>query len=303
MGFGWFPDRAKLIEQFAGITADGKDDKATGILTLAVGGSVVEFLAYIDAEDKGKAHFAEHRKRVGFPIKDSMRGMDYHKEIQKMVRSVRGNYYVKGKLVESMTPELAKAIATIVAKEEKPSRGCKCQVRVIAIGGKAAIQGHDCYAFRNGKYLIVIEAQWTGKEFSKIYVDRRSKCTAWVGKAMSMLNALSSFGRKKSGSTLAAQAVGSVSIAKAGDMEGGEGEKEEEGLPGGKMASETKEELHKEEHDDSKHIGAESGNLRVALGIRNVYGNKLPRLQNLKARYDPGNIFRYNDNIVPAPEE
>mmetsp|Transcript_11520 Transcript_11520/g.18970 ORF Transcript_11520/g.18970 Transcript_11520/m.18970 type:complete len:236 (+) Transcript_11520:727-1434(+) len=151
MGIGWFPNRAKLIEQFAKITAESKDNKATGILTLAVGGAVVEFLAYIDEENKGKSYFAVHRKRVGFPVKDNMRGMDYHKEIQKTVHSARGNYYVKGKMVEKMTPELAKALAKITAKEEKPGHGCKCQIRIIAIGGKASIQGHDCCAFRNGK--------------------------------------------------------------------------------------------------------------------------------------------------------
>mmetsp|Transcript_21529 Transcript_21529/g.30134 ORF Transcript_21529/g.30134 Transcript_21529/m.30134 type:complete len:128 (-) Transcript_21529:177-560(-) len=120
---------------------------------------------------------------------------------------------------------------------------------------------------------------------------------------MSMLNQLSSIGPKMSCSSSIPQAIGSLSTAKARDKEAeeGEGEKEEGGGPNGiKKAFEAKEELKSEEYDDSKHFGVESGNLRVALGVRNVYGDKLPRLQNLKARYDPGNVFRYNDNIIPV---
>jgi len=35
------------------------------------------------------------------------------------------------------------------------------------------------------------------------------------------------------------------------------------------------------------------------VGKRNIYGGNLPRLQQIKSKYDPRNLFSVNDNIVP----
>jgi len=35
-------------------------------------------------------------------------------------------------------------------------------------------------------------------------------------------------------------------------------------------------------------------------GVKRAFGENFPRLQKLKNRYDPGNIFRYNQNIPPS---
>jgi FAD/FMN-containing dehydrogenase len=44
------------------------------------------------------------------------------------------------------------------------------------------------------------------------------------------------------------------------------------------------------------YLGGDEG----AEGLKAAYGAKLARLAALKARYDPTNLFRMNQNIAPA---
>ena len=46
----------------------------------------------------------------------------------------------------------------------------------------------------------------------------------------------------------------------------------------------------------ANNLGSEEGDDRV----RAAYGPNYERLASLKARYDPGNLFRSNHNVVPA---
>jgi FAD/FMN-containing dehydrogenase len=44
------------------------------------------------------------------------------------------------------------------------------------------------------------------------------------------------------------------------------------------------------------YLGADEG----ADGVKAAYGGKLARLMSLKAKFDPTNLFRMNQNIAPA---
>jgi len=43
-----------------------------------------------------------------------------------------------------------------------------------------------------------------------------------------------------------------------------------------------------------------AGSRRKLTGIRNAYGENYARLQKIKRKYDPYNLFRMNQNITPA---
>jgi hypothetical protein len=45
------------------------------------------------------------------------------------------------------------------------------------------------------------------------------------------------------------------------------------------------------------YLGGDEG----VAGLQAAYGSKLGRLAVIKAKYDPTNLFRLNQNIAPAP--
>lgn len=57
--------------------------------------------------------------------------------------------------------------------------------------------------------------------------------------------------------------------------------------------------------EEQKLNESEGGSIGIMLntgqtGGRNIYGPNLQRLQAVKAKYDPKNLFNVNDNIVPS---
>ena len=41
----------------------------------------------------------------------------------------------------------------------------------------------------------------------------------------------------------------------------------------------------------------------MSAEVRSAYGSNLPRLAEIKAKYDPDNFFRMNHNIPPAKSQ
>jgi len=280
LGFGWFPERKKLIQEFMAVTGESGDNKSTGLMVLPCGGPVVEVLMYIDEAEKGKEYFKQHRKKPGVAM-DRMKPMSYY-AAQKLSPDNPGNYYFKGKMLTKMTPKVVEALAMMTSKPESPGTGTSCAIVVMVCGGESQKPGNDAYCFRDCSYWIILEGKWSGKPYTKAYAERRAKVVSWIRRTSERFDSLSD--------CLAGKDYGVLQEVEGNLKEAAEKEEMKGDI-----------EDVKGHIDDMKHSSEklEKGDLSVSAGLDNVYGKNLERLRNMKHKYDPDNLFAFNDNVMP----
>jgi len=262
LGVGPFKSRAEIISRFFSKTVGGPDE-AAGLIVLPGGGPVVEMLLWVGDASEGKAYFDS--KNVGVPLlKNSMAITKYHSEVQR--------YYAPGNMnaiyqTGVLLPEVSDAVATKIA--EFASCAPKlCLLILLPIGGKVnTVAPEDtAVAHRNMKVWVLVSAQ-----FPPGNLDARAEAVKW---ARSVKQGLLPFSGGAQYGVLS-----EVTTHDAAD---------------GKNTGEFK--LSADQ--DGGAIGCML-NTADTVAHRNIYGANLPRLQQLKLKYDPKNVFRVNDNIVP----
>jgi len=274
LGMGWFPDRAPLIKAFSKTTADSSDDNGTGLLVLPCGGPVVENLVYVGPVEEGQRYFAKHKKEVGYPLVDNMKGQSYHFGVQRFAPAGGGNFYITGVLVPRMSDEFAEALGDCVTSANGPGKKTNCLLFLVPMGGAVSRKGPEdtAYPHRTTLFWVIISGDWIGDPGTPEYEERRKRTVAWCGMVQEKLKPF---------------ATGHYGVLAEVDTHGSKGGEEEE-------------ETKRDGDGDISDRDTDTGVLApMRGGTRNVYGPNLPRLQGIKKKYDPTNIFTINDNILP----
>ena len=74
----------------------------------------MENLVYVGPIQEGQRYFAKHKKEVGYPIVDNMKGQSYRCGVQRFAPAEGGNFYDTGVLVPRMSDEFAEALGDCV---------------------------------------------------------------------------------------------------------------------------------------------------------------------------------------------
>eukprot|EP00933_Yihiella_yeosuensis_P053053 TRINITY_DN51217_c0_g1_i1.p1 TRINITY_DN51217_c0_g1~~TRINITY_DN51217_c0_g1_i1.p1 ORF type:complete len:416 (+),score=66.50 TRINITY_DN51217_c0_g1_i1:97-1248(+) len=261
LGMGPLKSREELTAQFFDKILGGPDE-ATGLLVLPGGGPVVEMLLWVGAPEDGKSYFDS--KNLGWPILQNSMGIKkYHSEVQRFYPPGNSNaIYQSGVLVEETSEALVAKLADLVCSARAPNS--ESAIICMPMGGKVPTVANDAtaYSHRNMKVWLLISANFQPGDDAM-----REKCVQWVRTVKAELLPFSR-----------GAGYGVLSDVQVHDAK------------------------------DSKMSEADGGAIGVMMntpdtvakdGKRNIYGANLPRLQTIKAKYDPNNVFRVNDNILP----
>lgn len=264
LGFGPFKSREDLFAQFIDKTLQGPDE-ATGLMVLPCGGPVVEMLLWVGEVEDGKAYFDS--KAVGWPLLENSMGIKkYHSEVQRFYPPGNKNaVYQSGVLLTEVSEGAIAKITEAVSGQRAPNSASA--IIILPLGGKVGTVAADAtaYAHRAMKIWVLISGNFPPGDDVQ-----REKVVQWVRDVKAEMLPFSH-----------SAAYGVLSEVQAHD------------------ATPPKE---KQESKLSESDGGAIGcmlNTVDTVGKRNIYGGNLPRLQQIKSKYDPRNLFSVNDNIVP----
>lgn len=271
MGLGPFKSREELIAQFAEKTVGGPDE-ASGLMVLPGGGPVVEMLLWVGSPEDGKAYFDS--KSVGWPVlKNSMGTMKYHSEVQRFYPPGNTNaVYQSGVLLPDMPEAAVAKLAELVSGARAPNS--ESAVIILPLGGKVKTVPPDATAYhhRGMKFWVLIIGQFQAKN-----EDARSKAVQWVRDVKQAMMPFSSGAQ-----------YGVLSEVTAHDAAVAPTSIHSEDTAILKLCAE----------NDGGAVGCMLNTVETRKE-RNIYGPNLQRLQQLKKKYDPQNLFRATDNIIP----
>jgi len=257
------PGREELIAGFCKTFQEGPSE-ATGLLVLPCGGPVLERLVWVGAPAAGKEFFHKHRQ--GHPVLDGLRSQAYHGGVQSLsAQSPSGSFYPSGLLMPDLPPEAISAIAEMVAKGKGPNSDS--QLWIMPLGGEMSRRPSEAAAnpHRSAQFWILIMAGWRISGDERRDRAERERVVNWVRQVKEALLPFT-LGHYFSGTS-------------SGDGDGGD-HRWAVSPPG-------------------RPYPIEGGAVGCYVGFRNIYGENLPRLQAVKVKYDPSNLFRLNDNIAP----
>jgi len=263
------------------VTAESNDDNATGLLVMPCGGPVIENLVYVGPVEDGERYFAEHKKEVGYPLRDNMKGQSYHLDVQRFAPPSGGNFYMAGVLLPEMSDGLAETLSDCVASANGPGKKTNCIVLVMPMGGAVSRKNSEdtAYPHRTSLLWVLIQGQWMGDPGTPEYDERRARVLAWCRMVKEKITPFS---------------ISDYGVLSEVDTHGNAED----------SVKDEKDRAAENAVNDGGDVGnrdANEGAFAMMLGgKRNVYGPNLPRLRGIKKRYDPDNLFDVNDNILPG---
>lgn len=268
LGLGPFKSRQELIAQFMSKTVGGPDE-ATGLLILPGGGPVVEILLWVGEAEDGRAYFDS--KSVGWPVlRNNMGITKYHSEVQRYYPPGNSKaVYQSGVLLPELTDAAIEKIADLVSGSRAPNS--ESALVFLPMGGKVSTVAPEATAYphREMKTWALISGFFTPGDETE-----RAKVVQWVRDVKTEMLPFSRGAQ-----------YGVLSEVEA------HGAKGRPGMPDAEL---------KMTESEGGAIGI-LANTAETVGKRNIYGINLQRLQQLKAKYDPKNLFCVNDNILPPP--
>lgn len=244
---------------------------------MVCGGPIIHMVeAYCPslADGQKKLEALPYATSFGKPVDSYLKSVSYHKDVAFQAHGpsgdgqLRGCYYQSGALFDSLPEGAVQALA----KAAGESPGKEGGLIVTTLAGKAAQVADEAtaYAQRKAKFFVVIYAGWADAADKATYTKRREAAKAWVRETKAALKpyAAGSYAQLAgSGSSYAADKASAAVL---------------EPTPTAATAM--------EEHDYA--IPGQTG--------YGWYTEKMARLRQAKAKYDPKDLFVNTDHIVPA---